>query len=270
MHLIRFIIYSNILVSLAAGTLTYSVSSYFSFSDALFYGWCVTLATLFLYNLQRLMRFEDVEKQASDRHKWLVLHRGAITILCVLGAAGGVVTYLLLGLSNDVYLIIALTLVGFFYAYSGWRFNALRELPYLKIYLIAFVWTLVSVVWPVYREGVWNEDVLIMSCVVFLYILATTIPFDIRDLTYDHEQQKTIPQLLGKQRSKYTSALLLLFSAGTLIGLNHLFLLNPLFYSAYLGMIALIAYSDDKRAEMYFSGWIDGWIIVFSTMFLVT
>lgn len=269
MRLIRFIIYSNILVSLAAGMLTFGVSTYFAFSDAPYYGWCSGMATLFLYNLQRLMRFEDVKVQASDRHKWLVEHKRVIQWLCGLGAAGALMGYLSMGVSQDIYLIGALTLIGFFYAYRGKRSHALRDIPYLKIYLIALVWAVVSVMWAAYREEVWNDKIALISGVVFLYILATTVPFDVRDLIYDSEQQKTIPQLIGKRRSKWISAMALILSAGILSASDSSFFANPLFYCAYLGMIAFIIFTDEKRSEMYFSGWIDGWILLFSAMFLV-
>ena len=35
------------------------------------------------------------------------------------------------------------------------------------------------------------------STIVFTFILAITIPFDIRDLNYDSENLKTLPQIVG-------------------------------------------------------------------------
>lgn len=267
MSLLRFIIYGNFLVSLSAGTLTFGVSRYLLSDDSLLYALCAFFATLFIYNLQRLLRFSEVKNQTSDRHKWLVRNKKLVILLCIIGGVGALTSYLILGLRSDVFMMFGLSVLGFLYAYGGAQKKALRDVPFIKIYLIMIVWSLVSVLWPAYRENVLTVDIIYLLLVVGFYIFAATIPFDVRDLSYDSDKHKTIPQIIGVSTSKLLSVTLLLVSAGIICFLDSSFLSNPFFYTAYIGMVTLSLLTHRKRQEMFFSGLIDGWIIWFGLMF---
>lgn len=267
MSLLRLLIYGNLLISLSAGTLTLGMSSYLLSDDALFYALCAFCATLFIYNLQRLLRFSEVKIQTSDRHKWLVRHKKIVLLLCIVGGVGTLTSYLILGLRSDVFMMLGLSVLGFLYAYGGEQKKALRDVPFIKIYLIVIVWSLVSVLWPAYRENILTVGVIWLLLVVASYIFAATIPFDVRDLSYDSKMHKTIPQIVGTRNSKVLSVVLLLVSAGIICSLDSSFLSNPFFYIAYAGMIILSLFTHPKRQEMFFSGLIDGWIIWFGLMF---
>ena len=269
MKLIRFIIYGNILVSLSVGSLTFGTSIFQQLDHSILYGVCSFFATLFIYNLQRLMRFEDVKTQDSNRHRWIIQHKTSLISLSAIGLFGATTTYLFLGIGKDYILLGALTILGFLYAYQIKGKSAVREIPFLKIYLIAVVWTLVTVFWPSYREEMLGINIIFLITSVGFYIIAATIPFDIRDLLYDHSSQKTIPQLVGVNGSKWIGIVLLIISAFLLFMTNSLFYQNPLSYLAYIGMGILILYSHNRRPEMYFSGLIDGWIIFFGLQFLL-
>jgi hypothetical protein len=104
---------------------------------------------------------------------------------------------------------------------------------------------------------------------VGLYIVAATIPFDVRDLLYDQPSQRTIPQLAGVNGSKWIGVSLLLMSTYLLFFWAPAIIKNPLTYLAYIGMGVLILFSNKRRKEMYFSGLIDGWIIIFGLQFLL-
>lgn len=267
MEIIRLTIYGNLLVSFSVGILTYGVSSLIRVEDRLLIALCASFATLLIYNLQRVLRLDEVQMQSSDRHVWLTKNKRTIISLSVIGALGALTCYLLLGITTDIYLVFLLTLIGFLYAYRGSHLSALRDLPFLKIYLIGIVWTFVCVVWPALRAENWDPRILSIALSVFLYIIAATIPFDIRDLVYDEEKQKTIPQLVGVTRAKTVSVLLLLVSAALLVYETPKIVLNPFIYIAYAGMIILSLLVNERRPEMYFSGWIDGWIIFLGLMF---
>jgi hypothetical protein len=267
MSLLRFLIYGNILVSISVGVLTFGISVFLGFDESLFYGMSSFFATLFIYNLQRLLRFEDVKSQTSVRHEWLVRNKFIVIAICSFGALGAMTTYLVLGIQSDFFLVAGLSVLGFLYAYQGKTNSALRDLPFLKIYLITAVWALVCVLWPAYREDVLNPSTLYLLLSVGLYIFSATIPFDIRDLVYDKSSQKTIPQLLGVRGSKILAIISLLCSAIILYKMNALFLKNVFYYGAYIGMATLVFLTETKRKEMFFSGLIDGWIITLGLMF---
>lgn len=84
--------------------------------------------------------------------------------------------------------------MGMFYVVRIGKWN-LRSIPFLKIHVIALSWTLLLIVFPLV-----NQDKIPFAELVaahYLYVLAVTIPFDIRDLRYDETHYKTIPQVFG-------------------------------------------------------------------------
>ena len=78
----------------------------------------------------------------------------------------------------------------------------LRDIPYLKIYLISFVWASSIVFLPILNANEKIQTINILHFVAFfLYVMAITIPFDIRDYLRDDLKLKTIPQLIGVEKS---------------------------------------------------------------------
>ncbi|MDH5415299.1 MAG: hypothetical protein OEW87_14270 [Flavobacteriaceae bacterium] len=92
---------------------------------------------------------------------------------------------------------------------------SLRSIAFIKIFLISFTWAGVTVFFPLinYKLPIgFNELVLFIQR--FLIIVAITIPFDIRDLSYDHENLKTLPQIIGLKRSKVFGLFFLMLFLG--------------------------------------------------------
>lgn len=93
---------------------------------------------------------------------------------------------------------------------KGKRF---REIPGLKLYEIALVWSVTVVLLPAVEMGAYrNIAVGLQLLAVFLFVMAITIPFDIRDLKNDPHRLQTIPQKIGIERSVSLSNQLLVFS----------------------------------------------------------
>lgn len=91
----------------------------------------------------------------------------------------------------------------------------LRDYPYVKIFLIALVWSETSVLLPALESDVvlYERRDVILTCIVqFIYILFITLPFDINDAKVDqHSNVKTIPVKFGIKTSKW-----ICFSLGVL------------------------------------------------------
>lgn len=86
----------------------------------------------------------------------------------------------------------------------------LRSIGGLKIYIIALVWTGVTVFLPIVNAGYdVNDDVLIIAIQRFLFIIVLMLPFEIRDLSYDSLKLSTIPQTIGIKGTKLFGVLLL-------------------------------------------------------------
>ena len=112
-------------------------------------------------------------------------------------------------------------------------------------------------VFPLLNESI-DANILHYAIAHYVYVIAITIPFDIRDLKYDSPEQKTIPQILGVAGSKFTACLLLLIFTGMMVALRTELQFSPLFYLGVLAQLILILLMNEKRSDLYCAGWIDG------------
>lgn len=270
MEVIRFIIYGNVLISLSAGLLSLGLVSFLNCDNSIYYFFSVFFATLFIYNFQRIPRLDEVNNQYSDRHIWLKKNKNTLYFLIGIGLLGAIITYFqFLTIQNDFIFLIIIVVIGVLYALKTLKGYALRDFPYIKIHLIALIWVLVIVVWPLLREE--KSTLIHIELLIALYciMIAITIPFDIRDLTYDDPKKKTTPQLVGVRISKAVATTFLTFGYLLTALYENIFLLNPLYYISFLGFFFLIIKTNKERKEMYFSGLIDGWIILLGLTFLI-
>jgi len=271
MGLIRFIVYGNVLISLSAGLLSFGLVSFLQFSNPLYYFLCVFYATLFIYNFQRIPRLDEITDQYSDRHIWLSKNRNTLYLLTVLGGLGALITYFgLLTIQNDFLFLILIGIIGVFYAVKSLKGLALRDFPYVKIHLIALVWVLIIAVWPLIREEKSILDHVGLLIALYFILVAITIPFDIRDLSYDDLKKGTIPQLIDVPKSKVLATLFLTLGFILIFVYDSSFLKNPVYYVSFIGFFFLLIRTTKNRKEMYFSGLIDGWILFLGLMFLMT
>ena len=166
--------------------------------------------------------------------------------------------------------------------------RGLRDIPGAKIFIIALTWTCATYMLPLGQYllespdlaliEVWKKllemDNLWFFLERFAFVLAITIPFDIRDLAYDSPNKKTIPQVIGANWSKLLAVLLLIFSLSCYFELdpeaaygvpNQLTLVS--FYA--LGIL-LVLFSNAKRKDTYFTFWIEGLSLLFGvTIYLL-
>ncbi|MGE0562425.1 MAG: hypothetical protein AB7O47_11445 [Flavobacteriales bacterium] len=150
--------------------------------------------------------------------------------------------------------------------------KAIRDLPFAKIFVISIVWSVVMVAIPVVNysgfEGLTQSSSLILLFEQFIFILAITLPFDVRDLRYDMESNiQTIPLYIGIKNT-------ITLSHGLLV---LVFVLKWIQY-AYLEQLSLpqliatgitiflsgfiIAFTSLRRSELFFSGFVDGTMII--------
>ncbi|MEX1191105.1 MAG: hypothetical protein WED10_03760 [Brumimicrobium sp.] len=268
MKIIQFIIFGNVLISISAGTLTMGISAFYEGDSPLFYFLTVFFSTLFIYNFQRMVRTDEREGKKSERHLWLDRNKKVIYLLAVLGIIGSGLSYfLLLKMKSDLLFLFFIGILGVFYALKVLNRKALRDLPLIKIHIIALVWVLITSVWPLVRMEANLIDNSYLFIATYLFIIAVTIPFDIRDLSYDAADKLTFPQVFGVTTSKRMAIIFLLISFSVLGIANESFLFNPFYYISLIGLLLLILWTTRARKEKYFSGWIDGWIIFFGLMF---
>ena len=260
-----FFLFSNIFVAYCVVALCMSTEfllEHYSYTINLF----VFFASLFTYNFQRLVRMR-VQGELSFRQQWLQQNKFLLWVVTALSAIATV--YFSLSLSyNSLRLLLPLGIIAFMYSlpllYWKGRWWRLREVPGIKIFLIALVWALVSVGLLVEEHQIgWTIDVWLLFLHRLCFVFAITIPFDIRDLKYDSLQLKTIPTVFGAEKARYIAYAALVmyellvvaqFIFGDIIGFRALIaLLCTSAATAYL----LIKTTSDK-GEYHFVFWIEG------------
>jgi 4-hydroxybenzoate polyprenyltransferase len=97
----------------------------------------------------------------------------------------------------------------------------LRDFPFIKLFLIALVWSVTSVLLPALESGTdlsARRDVYVVLVLQFIYILFITLPFDINDAIVDKTTGiQTIPTRFGIKVSKWISFFLgIIYALGIL------------------------------------------------------
>lgn len=127
-------------------------------------------------------------------------------------------SYFLFKLNTKTQLYIGcFGLITFFYAIPFLpkklfldSYSNLRSIGGLKVYVIALVWTGVTVFLPlINNEFEIHSDVIFVAIQRFIFVIILMLPFEIRDLKYDSLKLATIPQKIGVKQTKIMGFLLL-------------------------------------------------------------
>ncbi len=144
-----------------------------------------------------------------------------------------------------------------------------RRLPFAKIFLISACWTWITATTPLALHGTPLLEAVVhpISWERFAFIFALTVPFDIRDMEEDARAGlKTLPNILGSKVTKITG----IFAVCLWVGLHYVamgdthytdgtFLATVL---AAIPTIGLILWSHPLQSELYFTGYVDGMMLV--------
>ena len=152
----------------------------------------------------------------------------------------------------------------------------LRGLTGVKIYVIAFVWAGVTVLLPVVdKMDLLQRDIFLEFLQRFCFIIALTLPFEIRDLKFDLKHLRTIPQKIGVEKTKIAGLLLIL----VFVLLEFLKLhsdLAEVLSVLFVGIITWIFLRNSNigQKEYYSSFWVEGipifwWLILTVLQFLI-
>ncbi len=265
-EIFKSLVYSNIWVSLAVASFTFitmvnlvTINAYF----LLF----VTCSSMFSYNYMRLVDISAYDLRHNFNFKaWVVGHRRQVWILTLVFGLLTFFFFLEIFSIRLVWLLLLPTLVSILYPLSFKRsfsgFTSLRMVPGLKMFLIAATWAYVTVFIPVVLYGSLTlEDVL--ECIMrTVLVLGLVVPFDIRDVSYDDPNMRTIPQVLGAERARQLAMFFVLLYQLWLV-LRFFFFDASLPYTIaiLIGLEIgywLIRYSHREHSDEYFSFWIEG------------
>ncbi len=229
-------------------------------------------STLVIYNLNMISGLAELREMgtSSDRHHWCMRNENLMKFTLALGLllSGASVWFL----HPHIWLLmIPLAFVALAYAAPIVRRNAakirIREIGLWKIFIIAAVWAGMTVILPAVNllgwDQVGNSRSWIMAIERGIFILAITIPFDIRDLENDAKKGvRTLPSVLTWQWAVVLSVALM----GVFISLLAVRLdLDARFMgyalASFITAIGLLL-ANPKRGDMYCSFWIEGTMLL--------
>ncbi len=135
----------------------------------------------------------------------------------------------------------------------------LRGLNGVKVYVIAFVVSVVTVIMPAFSSGNSLQwDLFLEFFQRFCFVIVVMLPFEIRDLKFDMIQLGTIPQRLGVKGSKIFGAILIGFFILTEF-LKQETSLPEVLSVVIVGLIAFIFLKKSRinQGEFYSSLWVE-------------
>ncbi len=137
---------------------------------------------------------------AKAYHKYIQI----FSLICT-----GVALYhaLFLNFRTWIAMLLLLTLTGLYALPVLPGAKNLRSMAGFKIFLVAMVWTGATVVLPVMESsGTFFWDVWVEGLQRFGLVLLLMLPFEIRDLSYDQLELKSLPQRFGVSNTKIYGA----------------------------------------------------------------
>ena len=208
----------------------------------------VLFSTILAYNFIRLYRKSAIKSWFSN---WIEENSIKIILLSVFSMV--MMCYLAFQLETKAILSLApFVIMTLFYVIPMGRVFAsnvsLRTVAGIKIFIIAFCWAGVTVIFPLLNyDSAISFDMLLIFVQRFLFVIAITIPFDLRDLSHDGDDLKTLPQLIGISKSKKLGLLLLMLFLGLEFFISDVNQLRVTFIIAFISLLFLIRSNTNQN-----------------------
>jgi 4-hydroxybenzoate polyprenyltransferase len=280
LNIFRSLVNSNIYISLAGVMLTVATQIQLGMKPELHpYLFLIFFATLCEYNVHRFITV--ITKKAaleSPKHKWVKDNLIGFYLLVFLSVTGFFAVALmakrevLFGLAP----IAVLTLFYSIPVYGNKKtIFRLRGIPYLKIFMISFTWSAVTILLPVVQTGYQFHPghVALMLIERFIFVFAITIPFDTRDMEADKAAKlKTLPLLLGEHVAMTLSyASVIVFAAICIVHYTYMkefFILIAMVISA-ITTLVFLKWDHAKKLPLYHYAILDGTMLLQGFLVLV-
>lgn len=275
LSVLDFLLFSNVFIAICAvaqGLVTYHLLRVNP--DPYILGF-LFFATIGLYNFSMLLsKPAKPESSPYIRVRWIFSHHRmiiSITLISILCLIPLGLWYLSIE-SKVLMIFTGLLAIGYnvpFLTLNQHKIG-LRNIPGIKLFLIALVWSISCVLLPIvelersHQINVSSAETLLLVAKRFLFIAAITVPFDIRDLFQDKLYAlKTIPVMLGERKAY-------IFCQFLLVG--YLALLLIFRQASYGDVIAttltmvltgwLIFKSNIQKNEYYYFFFLDGTMLL--------
>lgn len=221
--------------------------------------------SFFAYNFIRIVSgFVSKGEPLNERQEWVNRNKSFLILLSSLSLLSALALILELELwwHPALWISAAICLAYALPVVSNSKGIRARDLPFLKIFLIALSWALICT-WLALENFNFKQAELLVGAHWLLFLVAYTIPFDIRDISVDNTKMSTIPQVLGLAGARNLG---LIFLAGFEIILwielifyhsIHILSFVSLLLTALVLALLIMGSSQDKK-DMYYSFWVEG------------
>jgi len=260
--LLKFYINSSIHVALSVYCLLRVTEVYFDLPYQENLNYFVFYGTIVAYNF---VKYGSVVKKHSyfeyGRLKYII----GFTSICV----GLWLYYGYVLMIKTVVWFLPFALLTYLYAipFYGTDKKNLRNIRYLKIFLVAIVWAAVTVFIPVYSNSQeLTLELLLYSIQRLLLVFVLTIPFEIRDVEVDLETVKTLPHKFGVKQLKKIGFVLLLIASVIEFALGMQNQKN-VFVVFVLVLLVFVMRAQINQSKNYSSLWVESlpifwWIVL--------
>ncbi len=203
------ILYSNFFIGLCALALVLTnqltVAGEIHFNHTY---WFVFFSTMFTYSFLKFRRTGEVVNDTSHR-TWAQENLQLSKNILVITLVATVSFFFMLNRHQQI-IVGVLAVVTLFYGFVDIPFlkpiRKLRDFGLLKTFFVALVWSVTTVVVPLSSTFVETDMLVFLLLRRFLFVMALTIVFEIKDLKSDEEYNlKTIPMRLGISNTKLLS-----------------------------------------------------------------
>lgn len=274
---INFILYGNFFIAICAFVQTLQTYLFLEANNTplsilpIF----IAAATFFLYNIHKPITY-FLKKQFIENQRFLKTKAFStpLSILTVLSGLFCFYAFFQIQTKTQLSLIVAATL-SLAYVLPVFRGRRLRDLPFVKIFTIAFVWAFVTVILPVQElHKTMDINIGLMFLEKTCFVFALTIPFDIRDMDFDALTNiKTLPLSIGLKKAKYLAFLCLIICIFLIFILNKNEIYSTkqtiLLTISYLASSIVIYFTQKNRNDYFFYGLTDGMMIFQSLLTLL-
>jgi len=218
-RILQFIVYSNLFIAACAFMLTLETFVLFGLPSSLnWYLLLIFLCTVFVYSLHYFVKSK--KEKTDSRLEWCRKNKKllfAIIILSFVFIAGGVVWHYKMIFIKDGhfnynnlawFIVIPLLALAYSYPLTPWNKKSLRQIGWLKMASLSFIWSFTTVVLPLLMlpgssyAKMNNSSLLILFLHRFIFIASLGFLFNINDYEEDKKDSiKTIAVLLGPEKS---------------------------------------------------------------------
>ena len=257
--IIKFITRSNLFVAICASSLVWQTMILVSPDSEFYFDVIVVfLSTLFIYNFHRLVKIRQISRDSNvkelESETKLYLRMSILSLLFLLPCFYYFDSWhwLIFCIGGVIAITYSIPILGF----KSKKYS-LRTAPYVKLFALVIVWMLMTVIFPFKDANFESPEFVLIMLERLCFLFAITLPFDIRDMEMDRDQQVlTIPLKYGWRRSiMLSNGFLLVFLILVLLGyfktIHNIFQTSALLISVLITFIAIQKSRPDSSLIHY-------------------